>query len=585
MLGTITALRQRFPALFRLAREFNNYRANVAGVLILGPCISAVQPLAVRISQQIIDDLRGGVPTESFHRFSLWLVGLFAVSGLAKFFHNTLRRYLSERIVLKLRAKLFDRYLHMPQEALDHKRTGDLLSTIQNDLAQVAAGIDTVCDIFKEPLTFVGLVGVAVYYDWRLALITLIAAPVVVALFAISGAAVKRYSAENLEQYADLMSLGEQGVTGSRIVKVFRLEQPLLDSFRRIQDDYFRSLWRSIRVQEIGTPAVEFIGAILMAGIIVYGGYRVSSGALTAGDLIAFLLALGLAQMPIKKMNNAWLRLRIAEAASERIYSILDDSRPTTPERPVRHPPASWRADVRYEGVHLTYDGKPALDGVSFGVQEGECVAIVGHSGSGKSSLVNLLPRLYEAQKGRVLLGGIDTRDLALGDLRSRISAVTQDVFLFNDTVYQNILYGRPSATRREVERAAEQAHCAEFIAKLPRGFEAKVGDRGVRLSGGERQRLAIARAILRGAPVLILDEATSSLDSESERVVQDALDELMEGKTSLLVAHRFSSLRRADRIVVLDNGKVREAGTHEELMARRGLFTALFESQMGKTS
>lgn len=573
-------LRTRYPALFRLFREFRFYRAGVALVLVLGFVISAIQPVAVKMSQAIIDSFQAGKGLGSIGRLPLFVVLLFAASGLAKFFHNTKRKFISERIILKLRASLFEKYVQLPLAELDRRRTGEMLSTLQNDLQQIGGGIETICDLLKEPVTFIGLVALAFYCDWRLALSTIVVAPLVVQLFSRSGAAVKRYSTNNLKQFADLVSLSQESVTGSRVVKVFRLESTLVQKFHTIQEGYFRMLWKSIRVQELGTPSVEFIGALLMAGVILYGGYRIEAGELTVGNLVAFVLALGLAQMPIKQLNNVWLRLRIAEAAAERVYGILDmpDS---IRERSGTIRLERLRESIRFENVSLHYGDKPALKDVSLTVEKGQVVGLVGASGSGKSSLVNLLPRLYDPTRGRVTMDGIDVRDLDLDSLRSLISVVSQDTFLFNDTVYENIRYGRADATRQEIESAAEKAHCLDFVRRLPEGFDTRVGDRGVSLSGGERQRLAIARALLKGAPILILDEATSSLDSHSELVVQRALDELMKDKTTLLVAHRFATVLRADRIVVMESGRVLDTGTHEELVGKAGTYRELFDKQV----
>ncbi len=561
----------------RILREFAPYRGSIALVILLGLVISSVQPASVKVTQLIIDYLQLSTKQPFPSWLPLTLIGLFVVSGIAKYLYNVLRRSLCEKVLVKFRESLFDKYLHMPMEQIDRMRTGEILSGIQNDLQQLNSGFDTIWDLFKEPFTFLGLIGAAIYFDWRLATATLLVIPVVVWLFSWSGASVKRYASRNLGQYSDLVSLSQEVLVGSRIVKVFSLERVLGDKFRAIQRSYFETAIKSIRVQEITTPMVELIGAGLMAGVILYGAHQTSVGALSAGDLVAFIIALGLAQMPIKQLNNAHLKLRGAEAAAERIYKMLD-AQAIRPSEGHAHP--KFENSLVYENVGLKYEGHPALHGISFELKRGERLALVGQSGGGKTSIVNLLPRLYEATTGRILLDGRDTRDFALGDLRRLISYVTQDVFLFHDSIYENIRYGNPLATRAQVEQAIDQAHCRDFIARLPNGSDTIIGDRGMRLSGGERQRIAIARAFLKAAPILILDEATSSLDSGSEAIVQEALDELMEGKTALIVAHRFSTIKKADRILVIDGGLVREHGTHESLVGSEGIYHSLLHQQ-----
>jgi ABC-type multidrug transport system fused ATPase/permease subunit len=283
--------------------------------------------------------------------------------------------------------------------------------------------------------------------------------------------------------------------------------------------------------------------------------------------------------MPIKQLNNAWLKLKTAEAAAERIYGMLD-THDRALARPGRLRVAEFQHDVVYDRVGLIYDEKPVLRGISFRVRCGDCVALVGQSGSGKTSIVNLLARLYEISEGAIRLDGRDIRELDIGDLRQLLSFVTQDVFLFHDSIYENIRYGNPKATRAEILRAAEQAHCTDFISRFSAGFDTWIGDRGMCLSGGERQRVAIARAFVKGAPILVLDEATSSLDSHSEKMVQSALDHLMVGKTTFLVAHRFATVLRASQILVLDQGRIVESGTHQQLLGVDGIYSALYQNQ-----
>jgi len=573
-------LSRRFYALGRLLKEFGHFKKALGIVVVLGLVVSAIQPIGVKLVERIINSLKMGADAETFSSYPLYVVALFFVSGLAKYFYNTLRRNVSEKVVVRLRSTLFEKYVSFPMSVIHRKSTGELLAIIQNDLVRVNVGMETVCDILKEPFTFLFLIAVAFSSDWQLTLCTLVVVPLVVLMFSKCGAAVKRYSAKNLSHFSDLISLSHETLTGSLIVKIFQLEDPLTKKFKKTQDAYFSNLWKSIKVEELVTPTVEFMGATLMAAMIFYGGYRISMGALTTGELIAVVLAVGLAQMPIKKLNNAYLKLKMAEAAAERIFSLMNDS-PSEQRKKGTKRLVTFRHQIAYDHVSLKYGDKTALVDVSFSVKCGECVAFVGRSGSGKSSIVNLLARLYEATEGKVTIDDTDIREIPLYDLRKMISCVTQDVFLFNDSIEENIRYGRPSASQKEIKTAARLAHCDEFILRFPEGYETRIGDRGCTLSGGERQRVAIARAILKGSPVLVLDEATSNLDSHSEAIVQEALGSLMKGKTTFMVAHRLSTVRRADKIIVIEAGKIKEIGSHRQLVGTKGVYRSLYERQI----
>lgn len=563
--------------LIRLLSEFRPYRVQIVVVSLLGILISAVQPIGVKILQLIVDGLKSEISPQFYRDIPMALVGLFFISGIAKYLHNTLRRGMNERVVANLRVRLYEKFIRFPMSHVDRARAGELLSGIQNDLQQVGVGSEPLFDLIKEPLTLIGLIGVAFAYDWRLTCLTMILLPPVAWLFQTSGQAVRRYAIRTLGQASDLLSISQESLSGLRIIKIFGLEGVLTERFRRIQMDFFRAHMRSIRVQELSTPAVELLGAILTAAIVIYGAYRVQDGQMTAGQLIAFLLAFGLAQMPIKKLNEVQLKLRGAEAAAERIYNILD-----VPEgieaSPGRLQLTEFRHSIEYRNVEMRYfEGRPAVSGVSFEMAKGSCLGLVGLSGSGKSTVASLLPRLYDYDAGQILLDGVDLKDCEIHSVRRLISYVTQDTFLFHDTIEANIWYGNPLATREEVEQASRLAHCWDFIQRCPHGMATRIGDRGVQLSGGERQRIAIARAFLKQAPILILDEATSSLDSRSEAIVQTALEELMVGRTTLLIAHRLSTVAHADQILVFEQGRIVERGTHAELIQGRGLYANLY--------
>ena len=574
-----TAHTDRFYAIKRLLGELKHRKAVIAVVLFLGLVISAVQPAVLRMTEKVIDELRQGQMSPYLKKVPLIIILIFVVSGFAKYFHNSLRRVLGEEVLVHLRSRLFEKYLNAPISHLDNQRTGNVLSSFQNDLSLISQGLETLTLAMKEPFTFIGLMATAFYCDVWLTLATLVTIPLVVILFSASGSAMKKYSARGLTQFSDLMLVVNDALIGSRIVKAFHMEHRLRGKFEKVQARYFHNMKRSIQVQEIATPAVEFVGSLIIALVFLYGAYRVENGGMTAGKLVSFMIAIGLAQMPIKTLNNAWLKIKGAEAAAERIYTLLDGPEERNSLSAVVRP-ISFRDRIVFENVGIQLGDRHAVNDVSFELPYGKKVGLVGESGSGKTTLLNSLLRFNDVTSGRVLIDGVNINDLRLEDLRALTAYVTQETFLFCDTIYENIRFGRPEATAREIEKAAEQAHCTDFIGRFPQGFHTEVGERGVRLSGGERQRIAIARAFLKGAPLLLLDEATSNLDSHSEAIVQQALDALMEGRTSLIVAHRLSTVARADQIVVLSQGHMVEQGRHQDLVKSRGRYFGLVEKQ-----
>lgn len=561
----------------RLLGEFKSFRGSVLIVLFLGIIVSAIQPVSLKVTQVIVDQLKTGVDPKKFQWLALIIIPVFIVSGLSKYFYNTIRRVISEKVLQKLRTEIFQKYLTQPLSKIESQKTGELLSKIQNDLAQVNTGIDTFCSLLKEPFTFLGLIGMAIYFDWKLTLCVFLVAPFVVFLFSASGRAVRRYSENNLTQFSDLISLVQESISGARIVKIFNLENRIFVKFLNVQKDYFNTLVKSIKVQEIATPAVELVGTTLMAGIFIYAGYRISSGTISLGDLLSFLLALGLSQMPIKQLNNGYLKIKIAEAAAKRVYEVIDSPTEEFQEKTPFH----FKDSIEFKNISVYFQNKVALKNISLSIHKNQNIAIVGKSGSGKTTLINLLPKLLHPQGGQVLIDGVDIEEISTIDLRNHISIVSQDPFLFHASIYENIGFGKQNATDSEIIKAAELAYCKEFIEKCPAGYQTIVGERGYSLSGGERQRIAIARAFLKNAPILILDEATSNLDPHSEKKVQQALDELRKEKTTLLISHRYSNLKKVDKIFVLEAGELIQVGHEEDLQKIEGGFFHLFKSEI----
>ena len=508
---------------------------------------------------------------------------LYLVKGLGGYLSSYAMTDVGQRVVRDLRNVLFTHILGQSAAFFSQQTSGKLISRITNDVAQVQQAVsETLGDLARETLALIGFAGLLFYYDARLALVCLTGAPLVVYPLARLGQRVRRTTRRSQEALEQITHVSAEAFTGHRIVKAFGAEARETAKFGSASHHLYRTSMLVTSAISVLQPLMELIGGVAFAAALWYGSQEIEAGRLTTGGFMAFIAALFMMYGPAKKLSRVSASLQQAVAAAERIFDMLD-THSEVRERPGAALLPPFQGAIEFRDVQFSYGGaqEPTLNGVSLSVRAGQTLAIVGRSGAGKTTLVNLVPRFYDVTGGGILIDGVDVRDVTLASLRAQIGIVTQETVLFDDTIAANIAYGRPSATPAQIEAASHAAHAHEFILRMPAGYETTIGERGQRLSGGQRQRIAIARALLRDSPILILDEATSSLDAESEMLVQDALSTLMRNRTSLVIAHRLSTVRRADLIVVLERGRVVESGTHDALLARGGAYARLYELQL----
>ncbi len=532
-------------------------------------------------------------PLVPHHFHNAWTVVAFALvaSAVIKAPCDYLGTLMANKagfgMVTDIRNDLYDSVLRRSTAFFQRHTTGMLISTLINDVERVQNAMSTVLsDFLQQFFTLIGLIGVVVIVGGRMAWVLLIFVPVIILSTRRVGSSVRKTTRRGQDKLAEIQNIVQETISGNSIVKAFGMERWEMERFRNAADRLLTANMRSVAVQSISSPLMDALGAVAIALLLFYGRQRILHGD-TAGSFITFLIAVIALYDPVRKMPTYFNNFQQAVGASDEIFRFIDEQDEVR-ERRRAVPLKGFKGLIEFRDVQFGYvvegEAKEVIHGVSLTLRRGEVIALVGPSGAGKSTLVNLLPRFFDVTGGAILLDEHDIRDLKIDSLRKQIGKVTQETVLFNDTVRNNIAYGQPDVAMPRIVAAAQAALAHEFIERLPQGYDTVIGERGARLSGGERQRLAIARALLKDAPILILDEATSSLDTESEAAVQAALGNLMQGRTVLVIAHRLSTVRRADRIAVMESGRITELGSHEELIARNGTYHRLYQLQFGES-
>lgn len=571
-----------FHAFKRLLKYVQRYWFRMLLVVMFMGITSSLDGAIAFLVKPIIDDVFLSKNALMLILLPIAVVFLYCLKGTCDFWQTYLVSYIGNRVITRLRDQLYRHIQTLSLSYFANNSTGYIMSRV-NETGVVYRTITTsVPDIVKQCFTIIALTAVAFYRDWKMAFVAIIILPLASVLITKFGRRIKKLTKKSLHTAGNLNTVMHEGISGIKIVKAFCTEGYEHNRFSNENEKLFKLSMKTAKIAGLSSPIIEISGGITAAAVIAYGGFKVINGTSTPGAFFSFMIAIFLLYRPVKNLGKSFYSIQNGIGAAERIFQLLD-TEPEVKEKPGAQELQPIRQSIEFKNVYFKYHHKLILQAINLKVNPGEIIAIVGASGVGKTTLVNLIPRFYDVTSGSISIDGTDIRNAALRSLRKQIAIVTQQTILFNDTVRNNIAYGGIERTDEDVIRAAKIANAHEFIEGLSDGYETIIGEGGVKLSGGQQQRISIARAVLKNAPILILDEATSSLDAESEREVQNALDHLMENRTTYVIAHRLSTIKNADRIIVLQHGKIVEEGTHNELIQNGKEYKKLYEIQFAE--
>jgi len=567
-----------FKRLLRLVRP------HIPKFIFATLCMLAVggtTAILAALVKPVLDDIFINKDASMLKLIPLAIVIIYAIKGTCSYGQTVIMNYIGQRIITDLRSDLYNHIQRQSLSFFSRNPTGILMSRITNDVGLIQGAVsEAVTSLCKDSFTIIGLVFLIFYRDWKLAIIATFVFPLTIYPIAKFGRMMRTVSTRTQVTMGGLMSLLQETISGARIVKAFGMEDYEGKRFAKENESLFKLFMKSVSIRAMSSPFMEFLGGLAIAVIIFYGGLQVLKGTSTPGNFFSFLTALIMLYEPVKRLTNVNNTIQQGISAAVRVFHVMDETPEIVNKEDARElPKISDRIDIGH--VTFSYGDDPVLKHIDLTIRQGEVVAFVGMSGGGKTTLVNLIPRFYDVTEGSIMIDGLDIRDVTIESLRGQIAIVTQQTFLFNDTVRNNIAYGDIGRSEEDIIAAAKAANAYNFIVTLPDQFDTVIGEQGTRLSGGERQRISIARALLKNAPILILDEATSSLDTESEIEVQEALENLMKGRTTLVIAHRLSTIRNADRIIALVDGEIVEKGTHDSLLELRGEYFKLYNMQL----